>query len=174
MALAKVGPDVDLPQQPKNGYAMQPTLVYQDERPPLPLMHAASRGAVKMILDQLKALREEFAECQVVALADLSSGIVLCVSAKDKQPQERLDALCATAAELLDGKTAVSFANALELPQVSAVRQSVVTTQSETIIFLRSPADTPEALICVCSPTIDVAAMLEAAKTKFDRIAASQ
>ena len=104
-----------------------------------------------MILDQLEALQADFPECHTIALADISSGTVLCVSAKERHPQERMDALCSTAAELLDGGTAHSFSQALAMPESSAMQESVVMAKSKTWLFLRSPQDPMEAIFCVCS-----------------------
>lgn len=174
MALARLRDDVPLPHGAKNDYAMQSVVVYQESESTRSVTRGASQSVVKMILEHLKALQEELPECQVVALVDLSSGIVLCVSAKVKQPQERLDALCKTATELLVGQTAESFANALEVPQAPMLEQCVITSQTETFVFLRLPQDTPEALILVCSPMVDAAKLLGAAKSRFDAIAASQ
>lgn len=127
-----------------------------------------------MIQEHLKALLEEFPESQIVALVDMSSGIVLGVSAKVRQPQERLDAFCEAATVQLLGQTATAFADALDMPQITMLRQSVVVSESQTTVFLRLPQDMSEALILVCSPAVDVAQLLEAAKSRFDEIAASK
>lgn len=127
-----------------------------------------------MVLRHLAALREETDNCQLVALVDLSSAIVLGVSAQDKQPQEKLDAYCEMAAELLLGKTALTFAGALDLQQPADLSQYVISTKDQTTVFLRSATETSEALILVCAPTVDIAQVLSTAKTKLETIFADQ
>jgi len=126
-----------------------------------------------MNLEHLKALLEEFPESRIAALVDMSSGIVLGVRAKEKQPQERLDALCDTATELLVGETGTAFTKAMGLPGVTGQQQAVVASDSQTTLFLQLP-DASEALIIVCSVGIDVARLLEAANCKFDAAAAPE
>ena len=127
-----------------------------------------------MISEHLDALRAEFPECHTVALADISSGTVLCVSSKQKHPQERLDVLCSTAAELLDGETAQSFSNALAMPQTASMQESVVMAISETYLFLRSPQDPMEAMFCICAASIDVDGFLQSARSSLKSIAKEQ
>ncbi|NKW72190.1 hypothetical protein HGD85_04340, partial [Rhodobacteraceae bacterium R_SAG10] len=113
-------------------------------------------------------------ECHTVALADISSGTVLCVSAKQKHPQERLDALCSTAAELLDGDAAQAFSKALEMPKTATLQESVVMAKLETYIFLRSPQDRMEAMLCICSANIDIDTFLQGARSSLKTIANAQ
>ena len=127
-----------------------------------------------MILDQLNALRADFPECHTVALADISSGTVLCVSAKQKHPQERMDALCATAAELLDGEAAQAFSQALVTPLSEKLQESVVMAKLETYLFLRSPQDQMEAMLCVCSADVDIENFLQGARSCLKTIANEQ
>ncbi len=127
-----------------------------------------------MILDKLEALRETFPECFAIALADISSGTVLCVSAAKKQRQEHLDSLCATAAEVFEGETAVTFAKATSATGASALQESVVMGKFETFIFLRSPLDPKEAMLCICSGKIDVDRFLQNARSSMNKIATEQ
>lgn len=107
------------------------------------------------ILDQLTTLRSSTQGSIVVALSDLSSGVVLCSSAVVKQPQERLDALAKTAARL--------FKNS-ELAQselAPAKAQEIIAMNSENVqIFIRSAQEMTEVMCCVCSLETDVADFL--------------
>lgn len=127
-----------------------------------------------MILDHLNGLRADFPDCLAVALIDLPAGLVLCISANDKPLQERLDGLCATAAELFEGAAATGFALALDNPKGADTQISSVMTKTETCLFLRSPADPKEALFCVCSSGVDVNRLLQSAKDRLDLIAGDQ
>lgn len=124
-----------------------------------------------MIFEQLEALRAEFSECLSVVLADISSGTVLCVSAAEKHPQERQDSLCELAAEMLDGAAANSFSQALNMPESSAVNESVVLAGSETYLFLRSAQDPVEAMLCICSNNIDLESFIHTARAQLNCIA---
>ena len=126
------------------------------------------------ILDQLDALREQFPDCLAVAYADISSGIVLCVSAREKHPQEHLDSLCTTAADLFNGATAGTFSTALTSDADALFEEGLVLTQSETCLFLRSPQDPKEAMFCVCSARIDLDAFKARAKQQLNAIAGAQ
>ncbi len=133
-----------------------------------------SWGVEILISEQLDSLRAEFPECHTVALADISSGTVLCVSSKQKHPQERMDAICSAAAELLDGETARSFSKALAMPATAAMQESVVMAKSETYLFLRSPQDQMEAMFCICAASIDVHSFLQSARSSLNSIAKEQ
>jgi hypothetical protein len=162
------------PRKPINAYDARPNFVYQSLQRIPPNKFGPIESVGTMVLRHLAALREEIDDCQLVALVDLSSAIVLGVSARDKRPQEKLDAYCETAAELLVGKTALIFAGALDTQQPADLSQSVISTKDQTTVFLRSATETSEALILVCAPTVDISQVLSTAKTKLATISADQ
>jgi len=123
-----------------------------------------------MILEKLDALREQFDACELVGLADISSGVVLGVSAVEKSPQEKLDAYCVATAEMLDGKSALAFGAALGGP---VLRQASVMSDSQTLFFLRAEQDPSEAMFCVCSADIDAEVFLPAAQDSLQHLSAS-
>lgn len=127
-----------------------------------------------MILDHLKELRAEYPECLTVALFDLSSGLVLCISARDKHPQERLDSLCVLGAELLEGATAKGMSTALAPTKAADPQDWITMTKSETCLFLRSTVDPVEAMFCVCSSDVDVVGLQLSARSCLNKISAEQ
>lgn len=132
------------------------------------------QSVILMILDKLDALRAEFSECSAIALADISSGTVLCVSTEKKQRQEHLDTLCQTAAEIFSGQTASAVSKMSEETGGSALHESVVLAKSETYVFLRSPIDPKEAMLCVCSAKLDIDSFLQQARSSMYNIATEQ
>ena len=162
------------PRKPTNGYDARPNFVYQSFERIRPNKFGPIESVGTMILRHLAALREQIDDCQLVALVDFSSAIVLGVSARDKQPQEKLDAYCETAAELLLGETALIFAGALDTQQPADLSQSVISTKDQTTVFLRSSTEASEALILVCAPTVDISQLLSTAKIKLATISADQ
>ena len=124
-----------------------------------------------MILDHLNELRENHPECLAVSLIDLSSGLALRTSAKEKYTQERLDALCSLASELFEGNSSEVFSKALD----SADQQDgIVMTNSQTCLLLRSSADPMEAMFCICSPKADHHKILQSARVCLDKISSVQ
>jgi len=126
------------------------------------------------ILDQMDELRNEFPGCRAVALADMSSGIVLCVSEIEKHPQERLDALCATANEFFNTTAAAKVFGGLISGEDASPNQGMTITPSETCVFLRSPADPMETLIAICNTDVDITLFTQSAQRTIDMIAAEE
>ena len=110
--------------------------------------------------NRLDALRSGVPDCQTVAFADLSAGLVLSVSAARRQPQEEMDALCALASALLDGAPAQGAAQTLG----ARVDFAVVLQPGESLAVQRSAADPVEALACLGSGALDPAGMITAAR----------
>lgn len=122
-------------------------------------------------LEQMDELRDGFPGCRAVALADMSSGIVLCVSERKKHPQERLDSLCATANELFNGTAAGKVFAALGKGESGGPDQGMVMTPSEICVFLRSPADPMETLCAICDADLDIGQFAQSARRTFEMIA---
>ncbi len=97
-------------------------------------------------MEELVALRKRADGVETAAFVDHASGTVLCASAAIDPPQERLDAFCAQAAELL-GSAGGKAEMALRL------------TSLETLLIFRAPASPDEALCLVAAPGADVAAL---------------
>lgn len=98
-----------------------------------------------------------------MAYADLTTGMVLCSSVRLKLPQEQLDELCRTAADLLTGELAVLFAQDLAPVDETCVQTAVLIDQHNVELFLRTPAQPAEALCCHCSSHIDLSDFAQAA-----------
>lgn len=96
----------------------------------------------------------------MVALADLSTRLVLCAACSDKPPQERLDRLSNRAAELL-GRPALPGADA-----------ALVVAGPCTEVFVRSTEDADDVLCCVCGPNVDISDLVRRARQGLADIAA--
>ncbi|MEM6635178.1 MAG: hypothetical protein AAF667_04735 [Pseudomonadota bacterium] len=112
------------------------------------------------VSDQLSELRADFPSCEIAAFADLSSGMILSVSADKKLPQELLDAFCAEAVSAL-GETEASDS----LPAV-AVRA----TPQGFLVFLRATSYAAEALCLRCGLGIDLRTFTDAARARLSRM----
>lgn len=119
------------------------------------------------ILDRLSDMRRNTPGCVLIALSDLSSGIVLCSSSVVRQPQERLDAIAKTAVNLLDDGMPAPLAMAESVSEVVAMNPS------NTQIFIRSPMEAHEALCCVCEVSADVDGIMQNARTLLCDLSAS-
>jgi hypothetical protein len=123
------------------------------------------------ITDELDAVRAAVPGCVAVAYADLSSGLVLCVSSARRQNREALDALCATASDLLDGAASGAAAGAVG-EAGEAIDEAVSLSPGATFAFLRSSLDPVEALCCIGTPDVDIEALLAEARGALGRIEA--
>ena len=60
------------------------------------------------VRDQLDGYADRFPGCQVVILADLSTGLALATNSDARMPQENVDSICVRAAQTIDdNETAV-------------------------------------------------------------------
>ena len=125
------------------------------------------------VTQSLDSLRQEVEGCDLVAFADLSSGMVLCHSAATPPPQEELDALCGAATELLTGDVAKGAGAAAGASDEDHATKALVATGEEVRLYIRAEAEKPEALICVCSPEGDLVRILDCARSTLDSIVAS-
>lgn len=111
------------------------------------------------IAGRLDGLRQEIPGCRLVALADLSSGLVLVASSAERQSQETLEALTLSASEALNGAAAQG---ALQL--IGPVDEAAVLSSRSVRAFVRSPDDPAEVLCCVGGPEVDVGALILASR----------
>ncbi|PWE31393.1 hypothetical protein DDZ14_12830 [Maritimibacter sp. 55A14] len=121
------------------------------------------------IVDHLEELRRNFPECSTVAFGDISAGLVLSVSSAQRLPQERLDALCLTGKELLDGRTARSVGTALP-PGAEPLQHALRMEGGGLEIFLRSPAVATDALCIVATPEVDIDALISRGRAELQAI----
>lgn len=103
------------------------------------------------ISENLDALRASRSSVETASYLDLSSGTVLYSSTAVRQPQERLDKLCATAKALFD-------------EAADGAAEAVSFGPTEALVFCRSGEAPTEAICLVCAPDIDLAEILEAAQ----------
>ena len=121
------------------------------------------------VSDALDALRAEIPGCSLVAFADLSSKIVLTSSSATNPAREMLDALSVAAHLVLDGDVAASAASIFG-NEDAAAETAMLLSPSEARIFMRSPGENPEALICVCAPDCNLDVVVDCARTTLKRI----
>ena len=107
------------------------------------------------IQDELDTLRAGHGAIESATYLDLRSGTVLYSSAANREPQERLDALCATATAVLGGAD-------------GDAGEAVSLCATEALILRRSPADPAEALCLVCAPDVDVGLVIGTVRSMLD------
>ncbi|MGB8621589.1 MAG: hypothetical protein WCD16_02110 [Paracoccaceae bacterium] len=125
------------------------------------------------IVNHLESLRQKFPECETAAFGDISTGLILTVRSEHKQPQERLDRLCLTAQELLDGRTAALAAPALSLGG-DPLQVALSITGDKIELFLRSPEVPTDALCFVCARDVDIDALIASASAGLRDIGKDQ
>lgn len=112
---------------------------------------------VSEVLDQVQA---EFPGVQTVAYADLDTGMVLVANSGNRLERHALNALCATASELL--RAAPEGA-----PQPAA---AVACARQSTHVFVRSDTQPEDALLCLLSGDVDLDALVKSARATLARI----
>ena len=123
------------------------------------------------IQDNLDEFRDDFPECTIVGLGDISSGLVLCSSSAQKFPQEKFDSLCEMAIEIFSQDTAGKAAKALDMPDATSLHQGIVLAKEETYLFLKSKSDPSDAMFSVCSSKIDLSSFTNGAVELMKTIA---
>lgn len=123
------------------------------------------------VTEALDAMRSELSGCSLVAYTDLSSGLVLSTSAISQPGQEELDKLSGAAklslaGALAEGASAVWAATDPTAPAETAM----LLTDAEARVFIRSPGEAPEALICICAPNSDLNALVDCGRATLTRI----
>ncbi|MGR3291696.1 MAG: hypothetical protein ACU0C9_10955 [Paracoccaceae bacterium] len=124
-------------------------------------------------MKQLESLRNDHPSCTAIALSDISSGTVLCVSSADKIPQEILDQYCQTAAELLNGAAATACANLLS-GGIKQLQTATVLMAEKVMVFVRSDQEASDVIICLCDPDIDVDSLLPAVRKALYALSSGQ
>lgn len=119
---------------------------------------------------ELDGMRADVPGCVLVAFTDLTSQLVLSSSSATKPVQEEMNALSQAAHLALEGAYA-DGATAGRQEETSA-QAAVLMTGSETRVFLRSPGNPAEALICVCAPDTDLDSAVTQARETLKQIVA--
>lgn len=122
------------------------------------------------VSEALDDLRSEIPGCSLVAFADLSSKIVLTASAAMKPAREELDALSVAAHLALDGAVAEGAAAVWSDTAEALAETAMLLSANEARVFMRSPGENPEALICVCAPDCNLETVVDCARTALKRI----
>ena len=121
------------------------------------------------VTETLDAMRSSLPGCSLIAFTDLGSKVVLCTSAAAKPAQEEMDKLSALAELMLAGTMAESAAPVLGAEDARA-GCAVLHSEADAKVFLRSPGDADEALICVCSPEVDLDKAVESGRSTLATI----
>ena len=124
------------------------------------------------IVERLDRLRGEFPACTLVAFGDLTTGTVLCSSSASPVPQERLDSLCATAADLLDGAVARQIGEVLA--RDGRALHAIAIDADEIGLFLRASDHPADALACLCTSLQEFDRFVAVARASLDSICDAQ
>ncbi|MCG6883162.1 MAG: hypothetical protein LJE62_05340 [Silicimonas sp.] len=120
------------------------------------------------ITAELDAMRVDVQGCALVAYTDLSSQLVLSTSAAANPVQEEMNALSQAAHLALDG--AIAEGAAVSWGGETPAELAFLMTGAEVRLFLRSPANSSEALIAVCAPDVDLERAVSEARATLARI----
>lgn len=112
--------------------------------------------------EDLNALRDRLDGCRLAAYADLSTRMVLQVSADPKPRREDIDALCDLAAQCLDGKNLPVFFDG-EAPYTALLANG-----DEVRFFVRSLSDPADALILIVKEPVEQSTVWSAAQELLD------
>ena len=123
------------------------------------------------IAAELDEMRSALQGCSLVAYTDLSSQLVLCTSSATSPMQEEMNALSRAAQLALDG--AFAEGAAMAWGGAAPAEFAVLMADEDTRLFLRSPANATEALMCVCGPGTDLAEASAQARATLGRIQAA-
>ena len=110
--------------------------------------------------EELDELRAGVSGCDVAALVDLSTTMGLSTCAALRMPQEELDALAATARDVLTGPMA-DAALGVDGADAPEATQGLLATVSDTRAFFSAGSGRHEALICVCRPEADLSQVFD-------------
>lgn len=106
-----------------------------------------------MAQNPLDQLCDDIAGCETLAFFDLSTRTVLLKNTSSTETQDTLNALCGTAALMLeDGAT------------------GMVATPEGLTVFLRSASMPSDVLCCVCATDTDIDHVLAAGQTCLDEL----
>jgi hypothetical protein len=122
------------------------------------------------VTEILDKLRVDLSGCDLVAYADLSSGMVLCTSSAVKRPQEDIDALSIVASAVMKGPLVEGAASLLAdgTPELA-----IAASASDLRVYLRAAPTSEEILMCVCAPDADVANAVSLGRDALAQIAAA-
>ena len=123
-----------------------------------------------IVSEQLDLLGVQFPDCNIVAFADLSTGMVLSARVVGKVSQERLDELCLSAIDLLDGQMADSVARAIWPKSSDRIQCAIRFQTAQVELFLRSAQMPEDALCLVCATKVDLPALIGVAEDTLSRI----
>lgn len=129
-----------------------------------------TKNVITMIAQELESLTQKFPECQIAALVDISSGIILSAATQTKQRQERLDRYAALTSKVLASPGTQSLANALGATPKVAIQEASISTRSATCVFFRSAQEPNEAVFCICTKDIEFDKFLQCARTELEGI----
>jgi len=115
------------------------------------------------VRDSLEELRQQFPECELVAMADIASDMILATSKVEAIPQERLDGLSATAGAILRGEGAANIVDCFAGTQEDQIANAVLVSGNECDIFLSIPEDPDYAICAVGRIGMPISAFLMAA-----------
>ena len=94
----------------------------------------------------LDDLRAAHPACALIAFGDISARMILCASGRQRQPQEVLDRLCATAVDLLRGESAVRITAAMGHSVRGRMRMAIALDSDGAALFLGSGGGSPDVL----------------------------
>lgn len=121
----------------------------------------------------LKECRQSLPGCTALALADLSTNMMLKSNSESPIPQEVWDALVDEAARVLAGPDTADLNAAMDPTDQAGLRYVVGLDATAAHLFLVSRAEPQLGFILICHRDVDAAALLSDAMTYLEQVAAS-
>jgi hypothetical protein len=118
--------------------------------------------------ESLKSVIDAFPAAQIAAFADMSSRMILSSATREDVTQERMVALC--------GQAKAGFDYPLEGLAVEAFGEAygaILIDAASVRVFLRSEAESTDALLCVCDHGIDLAPFVVKIRSVLDEISSN-
>ena len=119
----------------------------------------------------LENMRRDIGGCDLAALVDISTGMVLSSAQAVRLPQEELDALGARAGEALTGSVADSAGGIMG--QEPAMEAVMATSEGSTVC-LRGSADRFEALVLLCVPGAKIGEVIDCGRRALGDIVSAE
>ncbi len=111
--------------------------------------------------EDLNNLTERHPECLLAAFADIGSGVTLLTGGSSSPPREALDEMCAEAAMTLGSADSPAFG-------ADPCPMAIKSADGLLFVYLRSPEEPNDALICMCNSSISLEGLMEDARACFE------
>ena len=112
---------------------------------------------ISQVLDEL---RTKFPACHSIAYADITTSMILGISARKPVPQERWDGMCDTAVEMLSGDAAARICQVLSGTTATDIQYVIIVEGFEFGLFIKSETNPADAFCCLFAHSLPLDAFI--------------